>query len=110
MSRLTVTGVNRRLLLASGPFFYGNFVPMIQEEQKRYGPEVIKRFSCSTQLRLKFILLINVKMPTKTSNSMFYNSQNAMRAVVETHMQKEKELPALKLKICKGVEDLTIKV
>ena len=28
------------------------------------GPEVIKRFSCSAQLRLKFILLINVKMPT----------------------------------------------
>ena len=26
------------------------------------GPEVIKLFSCSTQLRLKFILLINVKM------------------------------------------------
>ena len=29
----------------------------------RPGPEVIKLFSCSTQLRLKFILLINVKMP-----------------------------------------------
>ena len=28
------------------------------------GPEVIKLFSCSTQLRLKLILLINVKMPT----------------------------------------------
>ena len=28
------------------------------------GPEVIKHFLCSTQLRLKFILLINVKMPT----------------------------------------------
>ena len=28
------------------------------------GPQVIKLFSCSTQLRLKFILLINVKMPT----------------------------------------------
>ena len=27
------------------------------------GPEVIKPFSCSAQLRLKFILLINVKMP-----------------------------------------------
>ena len=26
--------------------------------------EVMKHFSCSTQLRLKFILLINVKMPT----------------------------------------------
>ena len=28
------------------------------------GPEVIKLFSCSTQLRSKFILLINVEMPT----------------------------------------------
>ena len=28
------------------------------------GAEVIKLFSCSAQLRLKFILLINVKMPT----------------------------------------------
>ena len=28
------------------------------------GPEVIKIFSCSTQLGLKYILLINVKMPT----------------------------------------------
>ena len=27
-------------------------------------PEVIKHFSCSAQLSLKFILLINVKMPT----------------------------------------------
>ena len=27
-------------------------------------PEVIKLFSCSTQMRSKFILLINVKMPT----------------------------------------------
>ena len=27
------------------------------------GPEVIKLFSCSTQLSTKFILLINVKMP-----------------------------------------------
>ena len=28
------------------------------------GPEVIKLFSCSTQLSMKFFLLINVKMPT----------------------------------------------
>ena len=27
------------------------------------GPEVIKLFSCSTQLSLKFILLLNVNMP-----------------------------------------------
>ena len=28
------------------------------------GTEVVKTLSCSAQLRLKFILLINVKMPT----------------------------------------------
>ena len=28
------------------------------------GPKVIKLFSCSTQLSMKFFLLINVKMPT----------------------------------------------
>ena len=28
------------------------------------GPEVIKLFPCSTQLSMKFFLLINVKMPT----------------------------------------------
>ena len=28
------------------------------------GPEVIKRFSCSTQLSMKISLLINMKMPT----------------------------------------------
>ena len=31
---------------------------------KQPGPEVINLFSCSTQLSTKFILLINVKMPT----------------------------------------------
>ena len=30
----------------------------------RTRPEVIKPFSCSTQLNMKFIMLINVKMPT----------------------------------------------
>ena len=30
----------------------------------RSGPEVIKLFSCSTQLSMKFSPLINVKMPT----------------------------------------------
>ena len=30
----------------------------------RSGPEVIKRFSCSTQLCTKYILFIDVKMPT----------------------------------------------
>ena len=32
------------------------------------GPKVIKLFSCSTQLSMKFYLLINVKMPTMLIN------------------------------------------
>ena len=35
-----------------------------QTHQTQPGPEVIKLFSCSTQLIMKFILLKNVKMPT----------------------------------------------
>ena len=35
-----------------------------QTEAKYSGPEVIKLFSCLTQLSMKFYLLINVKMPT----------------------------------------------
>ena len=31
---------------------------------RKPGPEVMKLFPCSTQLSTKFILLINVKMPT----------------------------------------------
>ena len=36
----------------------------ILSQIQRSGPEVIKLFSYSTQLSTKFILLINVKMPT----------------------------------------------
>ena len=36
----------------------------LHQKTKEAGPEVIKLFSCSTQLSMKFILLINVKMPT----------------------------------------------
>ena len=37
-------------------------VQLLMKEQS--GPEVIKLFSCSTQLSMKFSPLINVKMPT----------------------------------------------
>ena len=32
------------------------------------GPEVIKLFSCSTQLSMKFVLLINLKLLTITNS------------------------------------------
>ena len=42
-------------------------------------PEVIKLFSCSAQLRLKFILLLNVKMPTVVGILTFINRINYCR-------------------------------
>ena len=42
----------------------------------RPGPEVIKLFSCSTQLSLKFLLLINVKMPTIVGILTFISRRN----------------------------------
>ena len=54
--RFKILIATRRLKVAGhGLYFHSSPSP---------GPEVIKLFSCSAQLRLKFILLINVKMPT----------------------------------------------
>ena len=41
----------------------------------RPGPEVIKLFSCSTQLSMKFSLLINMKMPTIVGIFMFISRE-----------------------------------
>ena len=40
------------------------------------GPEVIKLFSCSTQLSMILILLINVKMPTSVGILSFISRLN----------------------------------
>ena len=40
--------------------------------QLRPGPEVIKLFSCSTQLSMKFVLFINLKLLT-VANSFLLN-------------------------------------
>ena len=37
---------------------------IVQHLPRKTGPEVVKRSSSSTQMNMKFILLINVKMPT----------------------------------------------
>ena len=42
------------------------------------GPEVIKLFSCSTQLSTKFLLLINVKMPTIVGILTFMSGKNSI--------------------------------
>ena len=45
------------------------------------GPEVIKLFSCSTQLSMKFFLLINVKMPTIVGILTFMSGKNGITGI-----------------------------
>ena len=47
------------------------------------GPEVIKLFSCSTQLSMKFFLLINVKMPTAVGILTFMSGKNSIVCLSE---------------------------
>ena len=45
-----------------------SYLPLVQIpflQVRKTGPEVIKLFSCSTQLSMKFALLINLKLLTK---------------------------------------------
>ena len=47
------------------------------------GPEVIKHFSCSTQLSMKFFLLINVKSPTIIGILTFISRKNNILGLSE---------------------------
>ena len=47
------------------------------------GPEVIKLFSCSTQLSMKFFLLINVKMPTIVGILTFMSGKKSILGLSE---------------------------
>ena len=47
------------------------------------GPEVIKLFSCSTQLSMKFFLLINIKMPTTVGILTVMSRKNSILGLSE---------------------------
>ena len=55
---------------------------------KHSGPEVIKLFSCSTQLSIKFFLLINVKMPTIVGILTFMSGKNSILGLLEPKKAK----------------------
>ena len=48
------------------------------------GPEVIELFSCSTQLSMKFVLLINGKMPTIVGILTFMSRKNSILGFSES--------------------------
>ena len=52
------------------------------------GPEVIKLFSCSTQLSIKFFQLINVKIPTVVGILTFMSGKNSTLGLFE-HKKSE---------------------
>ena len=61
--------MNKHILLSGGKSDTNRYVANSEDPDQMLhsvmsGPEVIKLFSCSTQLSMKFSLLINMKMPT----------------------------------------------
>ena len=59
---MTVTPTGANCIPITEVMFVGG--PSEYKICRKPDPEIINLFSCSTKLRLKFILLINVKMPT----------------------------------------------
>ena len=52
------------------------------EDSDQPGPEVLKLFSCSIQLSMKFFLLINVKMPTVVGILSFMSMKNSILVLI----------------------------
>ena len=53
-------------------------------DQNKPGLEFIKLFSCSTQLSMKFFLLINAKMPTVVGILTFMSRKNSILGLSES--------------------------
>ena len=58
-------------------------IPFTWYLTSRSGPEVIKLFSCSTQLSKKFFLLINDKMPTIVGILTIMSGKNSILGLSE---------------------------
>ena len=72
------------IVWSKGSYWFRVFhFQMVAAYMKRSGPEVIKLFSCSTQLSMKFFMLINVKMPTIIGILTFMNGKNNILGLSE---------------------------
>ena len=52
-------------------------------EADAYWPDVKKLFSCSTQMSMKFVLFINLKMPTIVGILTFMSGKNSILGLSE---------------------------
>ena len=59
------------------------FSKAFRPQNNQPGPEVIKKILCSTQLNMKFFLLIHVKMPTIVGILTFMNMKNSIPSLSE---------------------------
>ena len=60
-----------------------HFMQQHPHEISKSGPEIVKLFPCSTQLSMKFFLLINVKMPTIVGILTFMSRKNSIISLFE---------------------------
>ena len=66
-----------------------SYFALIVKLQLTSGPEVIKLFSCSLQLSMKFFQLINVKVPTIIGILTFMIGKNSILPVVLSEPKKK---------------------
>ena len=78
---------NILVISSESPLFYKGLMTLPVKQCTRVfifyfkpGLKVIKLFSCSTQLSMKFTMLINVKMPTIVSILTFISMLNRFKA------------------------------
>ena len=62
---------------------------VLKTELCKTGPEVIKLFSCSPQLSMKFFLLINVKMPTIVGILTYLSRKSSILSLSEPEKKTE---------------------
>ena len=60
-----------------------NGIGTLSQNRAKPGPRLIKLFSCSTQLSMKFFLLINVKMPAIVGILTFMSGKNSILGLSE---------------------------
>ena len=74
------------------PNFVGVLLALKGSNCSEPGPEVLKLFSCSTQLSMNFFLLINVKMPTIVGIVTFMSGKNSILGLSEPKRAKFRDI------------------
>ena len=72
------------IYVANERYFSLNKYKYLDKQIECSGPEVIRLFSCSTQLSIKIFLLINIKIPTIVGILTFMSRKNSIIGLSES--------------------------